>query len=95
MANELELTGYVNNVKTFENGISTFGLAVGSKTGTDSDGTPTYKNGFVNIVTKQEVTDRDRITLKGFITFDFWDDKNTGKEKQAVKIFANEISVNS
>lgn len=93
MANSIEVSGYVHNVKELKNGLKTFGLSVSTKTGKNKeDQTPEYKSGFINVKTKENVKNEDRVTIKGFITFDFWTPENSTKEKHAMKIYAMEIS---
>lgn len=91
MANSVELTGFVNNVKELSSGIKVANLSVGVKNNKAGEGEKAYKNGFVNIVTKEDLVNGTKVTVKGFVTFDFWEDKGTGKEKQQIKIFANEV----
>lgn len=91
MANSVELSGFVNNVKELASGIKVGTLSVGVKNTKTGDGEKAYKNGFVNIVTKENLVNGTKVSIKGFITFDFWEDKASGKEKQQMKIFANEV----
>lgn len=89
MANTIEITGYVNNVKEFGQGNYSGSLSIGTKTRVD--GEDVWKNGYMNISTKHPITDGTKITAKGFLTYDFWVDKTTGKDRQAPKIYAMEI----
>ena len=89
MANNVELSGFINNVKELSSGVRAATLSVGVKT---NKGDKPFKNGFVNIVTKQDLTNGEKVTIKGFVTFDFVEDKvNPGKEKQYLKVFVNEV----
>lgn len=90
MANTVELTGFLNKVKTLSSGMNVASFSVSTKVsgnGTDAK----YKNGYINVISKQPLTEGAKVTIKGFITFDFWEDKDTGKERNAMKIFVNEI----
>lgn len=89
MANTIELTGFVNNVRELASGTKTATLSVGVKTGkTDKP----FKNGFINFMTKENLVSGTKVTIKGFVTFDFVEDKNNpGKEKQYFKVYANEV----
>lgn len=91
MANNIELSGFINNVKELPSGMSVGTLSVGIKNTKAGEGEKSYKNGFVNIVTKEKLVNGAKVTVKGFVTFDFWEDKGSGKERQAIKVFANEV----
>ena len=82
-------TGFVNNVKEVGEKLVVFSLAVGVK---QEDGT--YKNGFVNCKANKEkvqIKEGDRVTVKGFPTFEFWTDKDSGRERQRMVVFVQEV----
>jgi len=88
MANEVKLTGYMANIKKISDKLVTFSMSVGSK---QEDGT--YKNGFVNCKSNKvsEVVADKRVDVEGWMTFDFWEDKETKKERQRPIVFIKEI----
>ncbi len=91
MANEVTLTGFVNNVKKLNSGINVGTLAVSTKVSGKNEEAK-YKNGFINIISKLPLPEGKKVDIKGFITFDFYEDKVSGKEKNSLKIFVNEIN---
>lgn len=90
MANEISLTGFVNNVKQLSSGTYVASLAVSQKISAKGEEAK-YKNGFINIMSKLPLPEGKRVDVKGFVTFDFYEDKTTGKEKSSLKVFVNEI----
>jgi len=90
MANEVKLNGYINNVKKISDKLVTFSVAVGVK---QEDGS--YKNGFVNCksnqVEKVEALTKERADVSGWMTAEFWEDKETGKERQKSIVFINNV----
>ena len=90
MANEISLTGFVNNVKQLSSGTYVASLAVSQKISAKGEEAK-YKNGFINIMPKLPLPEGKRVDVKGFVSFDFYEDKNTGKEKSSLKVFVNEI----
>lgn len=90
MANEITLTGFINNVKTLQSGTYVGSLAVGTKVSPKGEDVK-YKNGFINIISKLPLEEGRKVDIKGFLTFDFFEDKSTGKEKNSPKVFITEI----
>ena len=92
--NVVELTGYVANVKEVSDKLVTFGLAVGVKVG-EEDGKPVYKNGFVNCKASKgnvTVTDKERVTITGWVSFDFYTPKDSDKERASMVVFVKELT---
>jgi len=89
-AQTMQLQGFINNVKKVSDKLTTFSFSIGVK---QEDGT--FKNGFFNCKTNQgdSVVEKQRVEVDGWLTFDFWVDKDTGKDRQKPIMFVNKITV--
>jgi len=95
MANSIELSGYVNNVKKVSDNLTVFSLAVGTNVGTKEE--PEWKNGFVNCkiggkTDSSAIEDGKRVDIKGFVTFDFFTPKGSDKEVASLQVFVTEAT---
>ena len=81
-------TGFVTNIRTRGNKVS-FGLSIGVK---QQDGS--YENGFLEVQGSSsvlQVNKGDKVTIKGFLSFEFWNDKTTGNKRNKIVLVAKEV----
>lgn len=87
--NKITQIGYVSNIKEIGK-MMTASLGIGVK---QQDNT--YKNGFLEIrgskETLGEIAAGDRVKVDGFISFNFWQEKETGKEMQKITMVVNSV----
>jgi len=90
MSNEVKLSGFINNVKKISDKLITFSVAVGVKQQDES-----FKNVFVNCKSNQveavEKLEKARANVEGFMTGEFWVDKETGKDRQKAVVFIQKL----
>lgn len=87
--NKITISGFVNNLKKLEGGMSVFDIQYGIKNKEDDN----YTNYWIKCKTKLEVTEKERYSFSGFLTGEFWTPKAEGsKERNAVVLFLNEFS---
>lgn len=88
-AQTMQLQGFINNVKKISDKLSTFSISIGVK---QQDGT--FKNGFFNCKTNKvdDIVTDQRVELDGWLSFDMWVDKTSGKNRQNPIMFVNKIT---
>jgi len=86
--NNITLTGYLNNVKEIgeKTKVANFSYSIKTKE-------KEFKNVFIEVYFSKnlDIDNKQKYIIKGFFVGDVWNDKETGKEKNILKIRINSL----